>query len=88
MSAAAKAVLPFALFLFPVLIILSAVNLVIRYRRSRGAERLQMKWLTTAAATVALIYGAGMLLSIPNVEEDRKPAGSMCSTRWRSCRSR
>ena len=74
-STAAEAVLPFALFLFPVLIILSAVNLVIRYRRSRGAERLQMKWLTTAAATVASIYGFGMLVSVPNAWGTGSQAG-------------
>lgn len=44
------------LVLFPVSILLSAASLVLRYRRSRGQERLQLKWLSTAAATVAGIF--------------------------------
>jgi hypothetical protein len=45
-----------AIILIPVCMALSAVSLVLRYRRSHGAERLQMKWLAAAAAAVALIY--------------------------------
>ena len=45
-----------AIILIPVCMALSALSLVLRYRRSHGAERMQMKWLAAAAATVALIY--------------------------------
>jgi hypothetical protein len=43
-----------------------AVGLVQRFRRSRGLERLQMKWLTAAAAVTAVAYtllisGAGFV---------------------------
>ena len=60
-----EAVFPVALLLVPVSIALSAVALVLRFRRSRGIQRLQMKWLTTAAAFVAALYLVGMILSLP-----------------------
>jgi signal transduction histidine kinase len=57
------ATLPLIL-LIPLTILASAVGLAIRFRRSSGAERLQMKWLTTAAATVAVIYLVAMVASV------------------------
>jgi signal transduction histidine kinase len=48
--------LQWLLFLFPLVIVLSMVSLVIRFRRARGRDRLQLKWLTGGAAAVALIY--------------------------------
>ena len=63
----AKALLPVALLCLPVTIVLSAVSVVIRYRRSRGMERLQMKWLAAAAAFLALLYFIAILISIGNV---------------------
>jgi hypothetical protein len=52
------------LLLIPVTIVASAVSLILRFRRSTGKERLQLKWLTSAAATVAVIYLIGMLASL------------------------
>jgi signal transduction histidine kinase len=52
------------LFLIPVTILISAVGLVQRFRRSSGTERLQLKWLAAAAATVAVVYLVAMLVSI------------------------
>jgi hypothetical protein len=52
------------IILIPITIVASAVSLVMRFRRSTGMERLQMKWLTSAAAAVALIYLLTMLVSI------------------------
>jgi uncharacterized membrane protein YidH (DUF202 family) len=52
------------LALFPLSILLSAASLVLRYRRSRGQERLQLKWLSTAAATVAGIFVVTMGASL------------------------
>lgn len=49
-------VLEVFLVLFPLSILVSTVSLVLRYRRSRGQERLQLKWLSTAAATVAGVF--------------------------------
>jgi hypothetical protein len=49
--------------LVPIAILGCAVALIVRFRRSRGTERLQLKWLTTAAATVATIYFFAMAIS-------------------------
>ncbi len=40
----------------PVMMVASAVSLVVRYRRSAGLERQQLKWLAAAAAVVAVTY--------------------------------
>lgn len=40
----------------PMMMVASAVSLVVRYRRSGGLERQQLKWLATAAAAVAVTY--------------------------------
>jgi signal transduction histidine kinase len=66
-SDAAQALLPVFLFCFPVTIVLAAVSLILRYRRSRGAERLQMKWIATAAGIVATLYFFGIVLSLGQV---------------------
>ena len=42
--------------LLPACIVASAVALVRRFRRSRGVERLQLKWLSAAGALVAVFY--------------------------------
>jgi signal transduction histidine kinase len=52
------------LVLFPFCILGSAGSLVVRYRRSGGTERDQLKLLAFAAATVAASYLVIMLLSI------------------------
>ena len=49
----------------PVGIVGCAVALILRYRRSSGAQRLQLKWLTAAAGTVAALFSVTMLASIP-----------------------
>jgi signal transduction histidine kinase len=66
-SHAAEVLLPAILFCFPVAIVLSAVSLVLRFRRSRGVERLQMKWIATAAAIVATLYFTGVVASLGQV---------------------
>jgi signal transduction histidine kinase len=50
--------LPFALFGFLAIAVyvLGFVSVALRYRRSTGDERLQMKWFVTAAATVAVTF--------------------------------
>ena len=50
--------------LLPVCILASATSLVLRYRRSRGEERLQLKWLTTAGAFVATAFLLSILVSL------------------------
>ena len=49
-------VLGIALPLLPLSIVAAAVALVRRFRRSRGVERGQIKWLATAGALVAILY--------------------------------
>jgi class 3 adenylate cyclase len=51
------------LVLIPVSILLSAASLVVRFRRSRGVERQQLKWLATAGAVVAVTYLIAMIAS-------------------------
>jgi hypothetical protein len=53
-----------AILLIPITIVASAVALVGRFRRSRGEERLQLKWLTAAGGTVAGIYLVSMVGSL------------------------
>jgi signal transduction histidine kinase len=43
----------------------SAVSVVVRFRRSGGEERLQMKWFTLAAAVAAVGFGIGLAVD-PN----------------------
>jgi hypothetical protein len=54
----------FALVLVPICMVLSAVSLVIRYRRSRGVERVQLKWLATSAAISISIYALALLAGL------------------------
>ena len=50
----------------PISFVLCAAGLVVRFRRSTGVERLQLKWLATAGVAVALLYLTAMLGSLLN----------------------
>lgn len=50
--------------LLSVSMVASAAALVIRFRRSLSVERLQLKWLATAGAVVAVLYAAAMAGSL------------------------
>ena len=63
-SAVPSVLLVAGIALIPLCIVASAVSLVVRFRRSRGVERLQLKWLVTAAAFVAAAYLCVFPLSI------------------------
>ena len=52
---------------FPLLalcILASVVSLVLRYRRSRGEEREQIKWIAFAASVVGLLFLIGIVISL------------------------
>jgi hypothetical protein len=51
---------------FPLLalcILASVVSLVLRYRRSRGEEREQIKWIAFAASVIGLLFLIGLVIS-------------------------
>ena len=50
--------------LFLLSMLLSVFSLVLRYRRSRGEERQQIKWIAFASSTVGLLYLIAMTGSI------------------------
>ena len=50
-----------ALNLLAVLVLAAVVSLVVRFRRSRGDERLQLKWFTYAAALLPLVLLGDLL---------------------------
>ncbi|HEV2951779.1 MAG TPA: hypothetical protein VGZ51_06725, partial [Actinomycetota bacterium] len=52
------------ILVIPIGAIASLTALVQRFRRSTGVERLQLRWLLTAAAFVALFYSGAMFASL------------------------
>ena len=52
-----------AIIMLPIGVIGSLVSLVQRFRRSTGIERLQLRWLVTAAGTVAILYASALVFS-------------------------
>ena len=52
-------------WLLPVCFALCAVALVLRFRLSRGVERLQLKWLALAATVLAVAYLVSIVGSAP-----------------------
>ena len=54
------------IFMIPVGVIGSLLSLLQRFRRSKGVERLQLRWLVTAASTVGILFASALLLSFGN----------------------
>jgi hypothetical protein len=52
------------LLLLPLCMLASALSLVLRYRRSRGEEREQIKWIAFAASVVVIVYLIAMVGSL------------------------
>jgi len=50
-----------------VALLLSVASLVVRFRRSTGAERLQLKWFVSAAAVAAVAFSVGFFFDSPVV---------------------
>ena len=69
------------ILVIPIGVIGSLTSLVLRFRRSSGVERLQLRWLLTAAAFVALLYAGAMIASLAVLLGRRgtNRAGSRCS---------
>ena len=53
-----------SLLMFPIGVIGSLASLVLRFRRATGIERLQLRWLVTAAGTVAILYALALVFSL------------------------
>src|SRR5215207_7750936 len=51
------------LLLLPLSMVASALSLVLRYRRSGGEERVQIKWIAFAASVVVIVYLIAMVSS-------------------------
>ena len=65
--------LPVVLPLIPVCMVLSVTSLIVRFRRSRGIERLQLKWLSTAAAVGVGLYALADVPSLVNLGRKADP---------------
>ena len=65
--------LQLAFLLIPVCIIASAASLVVRFRRSGGVERQQVKWLAFAGGAVATLYLFVMFVSLAYPESGTQP---------------
>lgn len=57
----------------PLCIVAAAVAMVRRFRRSRGSERLQLKWFAAAASLVAITYLIAMLGQLLKAEPFQGP---------------
>jgi hypothetical protein len=57
------------ILLLPLCILASVVSLILRYRRSRGEERAQIKWLAFAASILGLGFSFFVILSFFTVED-------------------
>ncbi len=51
------------LFLLPFCFVASAVSMILRFRRSQGVERQQLKWFVSAAALLAVTFAATVVAS-------------------------
>jgi fumarate reductase subunit C len=57
------------LLLLPLCMLASALSLVLRFRRSRGEERQQIKWIAFAASVVVIVYLIAMVASLLSAVE-------------------
>jgi hypothetical protein len=63
--------------LLPLCMLASALSLVLRYRRSGGEQRQQIKWIAFAASVVVVVYAIAMIASFAFPEESWTTAGSV-----------
>ncbi len=65
------------ILLLPLCILASAVSLVLRFLRSRGEEREQIKWLAFAASILGLGFSSYIIPSLFTVEDPTGGAGPL-----------
>ena len=68
--------------LLPLCILASALSLLLRYRRSRGEEREQIKWIAFAASVVGLLYLATMVSPFIFAPEMLSGGGTLPPPLW------
>ena len=69
--------LQYAIIVLAVCMIAAAASLVVRFRRAGATERLQIKWLASAAALAAGLFLVGLVLRRSSIPA--RPATSRCS---------
>src|SRR5215217_1084483 len=65
-----------AVLLLPLCILTSAFSLMLRYRRSGGEVREQIKWLVFAALFVGVVYFGGMITQLLFAPDPLTPSGT------------
>ena len=65
--------------LFLAAIVTSAIALIVRFRRSSGDERLQMKWLVFAASLCVIAFVAYMPIGVANVQSALAEVLEICT---------
>ena len=73
LTTGAYAILP----LLPLCMLASALSLVLRFRRSGGEERQQIKWIAFAASVVVVVYAIAMIASLVFPAEAWTTVGSV-----------
>ena len=58
-----------AFLLLPICFILSALSMIVRFRRATGIERQQIKWFATAATLLAAVFSASFVASSGLMED-------------------
>jgi hypothetical protein len=66
----------FAVVLLPLCILTSAFSLLLRYRRSGGEVREQIKWLAFAASFVGVVYFGGLITQLLFAPDPLTPEGT------------
>jgi hypothetical protein len=69
--------LQFTIVALPVCILAAAVSIGVRYRRERGVERLQLKWLVAAGTAVGVAYAAATGLAGAIAVSGGNPGGPL-----------